>query len=794
MNLHPAPHFVDLRRSGLSDEIILKASIESIPPDLIAKELGFNNPDIDSIYRIPYPGADGFCRYRVFYQDGKEGPKYVQRKGSGNRLYIPEKVRAVLQDVSIPLHFPEGEKKTLKACQEGLHCIGLSGLWNWSNGKKELIPDFDQVALKGRKVFIVPDSDWLNPNKHGYKKNLEKAVNELGQRLIERGAEVFAVLLPECEEKVGLDDYLVEHTVEEFQKLPVKEILPLEQRIEKATVEDLEQLQKEISQLPSASKREFLINLLSKRLKIGKRAIQKDVQTYTAKKVPRDHKSIPCANFQGLIDLVRDEEGGVSFLVKNGQSLQIISMWEVDGTEYVPPEKEHLPFLLPRAKEVLEYYQTDDNLLFEDILNYLKRFSYLPDNQWLIVAWSVFLTYLQDHSDIHYLPMTLFFAVPERGKSRTGKAVIYISFRGVHVVEVREANLFRYSQDLRATIFFDIMDLWKKAEKNSAEDILLLRYEKGAKVARVLYPEKGPFNDTVHYDVYGPTFIGTNETVHKILDSRCIPIIMPNKPDYYENPTPKLGAELKERLTAWRARALFEALPEIKPIKGLGGRLWDISEPLLQVCKFVNPESLEALTNALLEVANKRIEEKQDSIEGEVVRRRLWELSQSNLSDWTWSVPVLDLLEKINADRQENHKFTAQYLGKRLKAMSLTTRKIHGYSEIVLTKNEFKLLCDQYGVENIYEHTPVETLPLSTKRNSEKISNSYAGGELVESEKSLPDSLPEKVEENQAHWRVVESGRGIHKEKKTIIVILKFWIWKIPLLRLPNDLRSLGCH
>ena len=198
------------------------------------------------------------------------------------------------------------------------------------------------------------------------------------------------------------------------------------------------------------------------------------------------------------------------------------------------------------------------------------------------MACNVFLSYLQDHSDIHYLPMILFYAVPERGKSRTGKAITYISYRGVHVVDLREANLFRFSQNLKATLFCDVMDLWKKAEKGDGVDILLSRNEKGARATRVVYPDRGAFKDTVFYNIYGATLIATNEAVHKILDSRCISINMPNKPANYENPTPEKAQELKERMTAWRARVMNKSLPEINTIEGLSGRLWDFARPLLQ--------------------------------------------------------------------------------------------------------------------------------------------------------------------------------------------------------------------
>ena len=270
--------------------------------------------------------------------------------------------------------------------------------------------------------------------------------------------------------------------------------------------------------------------------------------------------------------------------------------------------------------------------------------------------------------------MLLFFAVPERGKSRTGKSITYISYRGIHVVDLREANLFRFSQNLKATIFFDLMDLWKKAEKNGAEDILLLRYEKGAQASRVIYPEKGAFNDMVFYDVYGSTLIATNKAVHKILSSRCININMPNKPGDYENPTPEKAQELKERLTAWRARVMNKPLPEIDLIQGLNGRLWDISKPLLQVCRLVYSQGFDELKNALLEVAGQRVEDKKESIEGQIIAT-LQELSPKGLTEWI--IKTSDLLKGLNEERPDTHKLTSQYVGKKLKVMGLHTTDVH---------------------------------------------------------------------------------------------------------------------
>lgn len=208
-------HLVDLRKSGLSDEMLNIAGIRSVP----ANELFslFYRPGLTSAYEIPYHGLS-FSRFKCFYKEKKEGqPKYLQGYGTGSHLYIPKIVKVFLDDPYIPLFICEGEKKTLKACQEGLICIGLTGLWNWSDGKKNLIPDFDLINFKKRIVYIVPDNDYRKPNKHGYyNKNLVDAVEVLAELLRKRKARVTVVNLPEDSPEKGLDDFLLAYDVGKF--------------------------------------------------------------------------------------------------------------------------------------------------------------------------------------------------------------------------------------------------------------------------------------------------------------------------------------------------------------------------------------------------------------------------------------------------------------------------------------------------------------------------------------------------------------------------------------------------
>lgn len=555
----------------------------------------------------------------------------------------------------------------------------------------------------------------------------------------------------------------------ELKAFPVIEVKGLPEMIAGATTENVQDIIAEIARVQGGIEKAVCVESLSKKLNIGKRAILNDIKAVSGN-TKDEIKTTISANVPCLVDLALTESGAVAYLIKSSADvLEVATIYEQGGALYSPPEKQYLPFELARAEEVIKWHQADnDRKLFEDILGYLRRFSYLPDKQWLIVACKVFLTYLQEHPDIHYMPMILFFAVPERGKSRTGKAVIYLSYRGVHVVDLREANLFRFSENLKATLFFDIMDLWKKAERNGAEDILLLRYEKGAKATRVIYPERGAYRDTVYYSVYGPTIIATNEAVHEILDSRGINITMPNKLGNYENPTPEKAQELKERLTAWRARVMDAPLPEIELIEGLTGRLWDISRPILQVCSLVYPSVLNELKEALLEIAGQRIEDKKSSIEGLIITI-LYELSPEGIPEWT--IKTSELLGKLNENRPEGHKLTSQYIGKKLKAIGLQTKTLMGYSWINLQIESFNCLLSQHGIKNIPMPTTAETLLNPTKPKEQPPEPFYVSRELKESAELSNETLLSQ-NSHQSHFQgVVESSRELTGAGKKIFKV-----------------------
>jgi Domain of unknown function (DUF3854)/AAA domain len=221
-------HRSDLERSGLSPETISDAGIYSASSKETALLLGYA-PGSGMVipYRDQDGRQDGYVRIRLDHVT--DGRKYAAKPDSGNRLYVPpgmEKKR--LKDASLPIWITEGEKKTLKANQEGLCVVGLSGIYNWlekdAHGRSVPIEDLDLVTWKGRTANICYDADAAsNPD-------VQRAEMQLAQELRLRGATPRVVRLPGPEK--GLDDFLVARAVGDLHSIaPINPLAPEHKRV-----------------------------------------------------------------------------------------------------------------------------------------------------------------------------------------------------------------------------------------------------------------------------------------------------------------------------------------------------------------------------------------------------------------------------------------------------------------------------------------------------------------------------------------------------------------------------------
>jgi hypothetical protein len=398
------------------------------------------------------------------------------------------------------------------------------------------------------------------------------------------------------------------------------------------------------------------------------------------------------ACFDGLVDLVLNDQGKLVFLVKERGSLTMKAEHEVDGKLFIPPPHDKVIWKVPRGSEVIRHWTQDtDPALFDDLVQYHSTISELPSqNHYRFLAAWVMHTYLLEKFE--YSPIPWFHGIAERGKTRTGKGLIYASFRGVHLITLREAHLLRLAQDLKATLFIDVMDLWKKAEAAGSEDILLCRYEKGAKVPRVLYPGKGKFRDTVYFNIYGATLVATNEPVNEIFASRTTPVIMPESARQFEDDIkPEHGLPFRERLLAFRARWMDRDLPAVP--KPCAGRLGDILRPLRQIVNVVCHDEdwfMEFVKG--LEVQRKHVGA--DSLDAQVVAAMVQE--QKSISNGHLLNEVL--LNALNEKRSEREKITSQKLGRIIVRLGFEKYSSGQQRGFYWKDDLVALLCQRYGL------------------------------------------------------------------------------------------------
>lgn len=231
-------HLIMLHESSISDEVIetrgyrtIRAKNELIslgfspsqarPPGLLLPLYTTDGRNGTYIYRPDNPRVfdnkrkkklpDGTYPQRVI--------KYEFPKGTKMALDCPPKCQPMLGNPAITLWITEGQKKGDALASRGLCTIALLGVWNW-RGRNDtdgliVLPDWNHVALNGRQVNIVFDSDALK------KPGVRKALEAFKSWLQFKQATVGVVYLPQLSNgKTGVDDYLADgHTIDDLLAL-----------------------------------------------------------------------------------------------------------------------------------------------------------------------------------------------------------------------------------------------------------------------------------------------------------------------------------------------------------------------------------------------------------------------------------------------------------------------------------------------------------------------------------------------------------------------------------------------
>lgn len=282
----------DLKRSGLTPEIL---HIEPVKNDVeLMERLGFSSIKDKSGNRIkllehggywvPYPSAPGYYRLKlrspIETEDGSA--KYFSAKnemGFGNRAFMPAEVEKLLDDYNPdkPIFITEGEKKAAKATLEGFPCVGLSGVWNFTDSENGFLVELEGCVWKNRTVYIVFDSDVTE--KHG----VRHAEARLAIELLNRGAKVLSVRLPgeSSGEKNGFDDYLVRHGREAFEELIKRAQSTVELHINEGM--DTNLILQETTRLNNEIVREKIIKAIAEKENVRKEVVLAQLRKYKFK-------------------------------------------------------------------------------------------------------------------------------------------------------------------------------------------------------------------------------------------------------------------------------------------------------------------------------------------------------------------------------------------------------------------------------------------------------------------------------------------------------------------------------
>jgi hypothetical protein len=224
------PHHRDhlTRGSGIAPEVIRARGYRSVHGTdgrTHLETLGFSRGQAHNTPGLLMPILDRRGR-PVLYQYRPDTPRVDQ--GKPVKYDTPWKARMRLDfgpaphdwlgDPAVPLWITEGIKKADALRSHHLHAIGLLGVDNWrgtnARGGKTALPDWEDVALNGRAVHIVFDSDVT------VKAPVREALARLTAYLENKDARVTVVTLPAADgEKIGVDDYLLTHPVAELQAL-----------------------------------------------------------------------------------------------------------------------------------------------------------------------------------------------------------------------------------------------------------------------------------------------------------------------------------------------------------------------------------------------------------------------------------------------------------------------------------------------------------------------------------------------------------------------------------------------
>ncbi len=201
-------HLAELNASAISDAQIAARGYETITNRHALPPMFTGSQRVPGLF-IPIRNTQGEVVAGQLKPDtewiGKDGKPAKYLTAGRICLDVPAGAHPYLRDAEADLWITEGAKKVNSAVSNGIPCtIGVLGVWMW-RADRVALPDWDDIALKGRTCILAFDSDVMR------KASVRGALDALAAYLAHRGATVRYCLMPDLPDggKCGLDDAFV---------------------------------------------------------------------------------------------------------------------------------------------------------------------------------------------------------------------------------------------------------------------------------------------------------------------------------------------------------------------------------------------------------------------------------------------------------------------------------------------------------------------------------------------------------------------------------------------------------
>ena len=584
--------------------------------------------------------------------------KYEHPVGALNHIHVPRVVQRRIfgkDCIACRIVITEGPIKAEKAAQEGLDCVALPGVWNWRQrfGDESVpIEDLSKIPWSElEEVEICFDSDAAtNPN-------VRKAERALGACLQKHGAgNVVVVRLPADENgaKVGIDDFLRTHSMEEFENLP-RTRLDDEPSLEASVTALTQQIGKTernrvlgriVDEEHDPSEQERLLKLAASRTRISLPAVRSSArieaarvqsqrrQIQAAQSPPSDKEAAEAAEKQeeerrAEVERILNhahqtvtlraqnklKSGGLAYVASFGDAGALF----IDSSGVTPttdlPENYRLteppPDKSPITGKGIQRFQSGEEIdavgLFEAIRKFIRRrviFTHISVP--LVLALWIMASY--SYSLFNYFGYVWLTSLgPGCGKSLVTKVLSLLAFNATPpLIDSTPATVFRDIEANSPTLILDELEHLDPEKKGELLSILNAGFEWDAEVRRMV--RVGDQWKMRPFKVYGPKVIAGINQIPRPLQTRSFRIEM-RKRKNSEKITPFRPDRLRKWSAARRDDLAIFALRNAKEIARLyanrddlvprqsedgsvifDDRLRDIFAPLYVIAKRVDDE------------------------------------------------------------------------------------------------------------------------------------------------------------------------------------------------------------